>query len=112
MARLADVVNPLVVDEQGQLWPLAYGMSPQQRIAGGETTELRASIRRYLDTEAAPFASLLEEAFHELDSNHRREFVDWYGLLVDLSHRMPRGVPLRRKERCSSRSRGDRASGN
>lgn len=85
-APLADLVNPLVVDEKGHMWPLAYGMAPDQCLTADGAEDWKAALARYKSGGAARFQELLASAFGRLEEERER-FVDWYGYLVEHSFR-------------------------
>jgi hypothetical protein len=100
---LSDLVNPLIVDERGQLWPLAYGMAQSQRIASADSS-WKEQVAAYVGKRGEPLRALIEETLTLL-ATQPSGFVDWYGLLVEESRRRelskrPRGsvvLPLVRQ---------------
>jgi len=85
---LSELVNPVVVDERGQLWPLAFGMHSQQLIAGpsSDAALWSASLQRYIESRGAVLHELLIHALTEL-AKDPDAFVDWYSFLVTYSRR-------------------------
>ena len=83
--QLADLVNPVVLDERGQLWPLAYGMAADQRIAAGDTEQWFSDVDAYLRLGAQPLRDLLTSGLRQLEAADD-VFVDWYAFLVGHSH--------------------------
>ena len=81
---LSDFVNPIVVDESGMLWPMAYGMSEQFRIASADFSLWRKEIRDYMDSRAETLANLIVRTLDHIKSGNA-EFVDWYQLMCTLS---------------------------
>lgn len=84
-ATLSDLVNPLVVDQRGHLWPLVYGLNSRQRIASADL-DFADQIDAYLLSGARPLKLLLQSAVEGL-SNSGTTFTDWYGHLVSQSRR-------------------------
>lgn len=80
---LAELVNPVVLDEHGGLWPLAHGMARDQQIVGA-SQDWDATIDDYVRSGAGPLRRLLSAALDRLDG--QSGFVDWYAHLVDHSH--------------------------
>jgi MoaA/NifB/PqqE/SkfB family radical SAM enzyme len=85
-ATLSDLVNPIVVDQRGQLWPLAFGLEASQRIAVSDSS-LSRQIDAYLEGGARSLHALLKSAFANIES-HESAFTDWYGYLAEHSHRI------------------------
>lgn len=83
---LAELVNPVILDENGALWPLAYGMHDSQRIAAGEGESWTEGLDGYIESNAAPLRHLLTDAFDRLQTSEH-EFIDWYAHAVDCSYR-------------------------
>lgn len=80
---LSALVNPIVMDEHGALWPLAYGMAPAMRIdAEGDGW---SAVQRTRADGAARLRGLLQGALTELERTWPR-FVDWYGFVAAFSH--------------------------
>jgi len=77
---LSDLVNPLVVDAAGGLWPLAYGMAEAQRIASPDqwTEDIESYSRRGWVT----LAELLRRLLSGLRSD---DVTDWYAEAVHAS---------------------------
>lgn len=88
-ASLSDLVNPLVLDEVGDAWPLAYGMDPTQRIAGGDAEQWHGQLQTYKQAGTGPLRRLLEATLADIDATEPA-FVDWYGRLVATSHKLDR----------------------
>ncbi|MBK8228406.1 MAG: radical SAM protein [Flavobacteriales bacterium] len=72
---LSDLVNPLVITDEGALKPIAYDFNERFNIAhiDGLSDE---SIARYKQKRLAPFQSLLGSVLH--DCRTRKEMVDWF----------------------------------
>lgn len=87
-AALADLVNPLVIDERGDLWPLSYGMAEAQCLTRAARGSWRRALERYRSGGAAPLRRLLEAAWVRLGNDREIRFVDWYGYLCEQSHEM------------------------
>lgn len=82
---LSELVNPIVIDEGGELWPLTYGMAQPQRIAGPDGASWDEAIASYKRAGAPMLDRLLRSAF--ADVRDREElFVDWYGTVTAHSH--------------------------
>ncbi|MEQ9498313.1 MAG: radical SAM protein [Deltaproteobacteria bacterium] len=86
---LSDLVNPLIVDEAGSLWPLAYGMAPDQCIARAPVASWEAQLDAYRRGRGAPLRALLREVIDRLEPDG---FVDWYGAVVGQSWERHRRV--------------------
>lgn len=84
---LADLVNPLVIDEQGWLLPMSYGVAPRYRL-GRCNAALPDAIATFKATGWQPVRHLLLRAFDALETQ-RPLFADWFGHLVDVSLHHP-----------------------
>ncbi|MBL4686613.1 MAG: radical SAM protein [Nannocystaceae bacterium] len=84
---LAELVNPIILDETGDLFPMAYGIDNSQRIAGGSTSQCSEGIAAYKRTGTSALRRLLNAAFAALE-DESPEFVDWYGHVVNVSHQL------------------------
>lgn len=92
---LAELVNPVVLDEHGALSPLAYGMPRAQQIAAGDIDIWQDSLQAAKRDGMRPLQRLLRAGFAEVE-RQQATYVDWYGTLVDLAGRLARrgGLPL------------------
>ncbi|MBO6938203.1 MAG: radical SAM protein [Deltaproteobacteria bacterium] len=86
---LSDLVNPLVMDADGSLWPLAYGIADEQRIAG--PNDWRSAIESYVEDGWRSLAMLLRRTFRQLAPD---DATDWYAAAVEASRH--RSLPLAR----------------
>jgi len=80
IGQLADWVNPLVMDERGLLWPLAYGMSANQCITP-EQGEWFSTLERYKRSGAPSLKRLLHAAYSRL-TKLEGKIIDWYAMLT------------------------------
>jgi hypothetical protein len=80
---LADLVNPLVVDELGQLLPFAHGLDP--RLSMGDIRDVDAAIAVVRRDGLRRVASLVERTFDHLPTDDGA-FVDWYASVAHESH--------------------------
>lgn len=85
---LSALINPIVIDEAGALWPLAYGMAPALRLDADD--DGWAAVERVRASGAATLRGLLQGALNELERTRPR-FVDWYGFVTAFSHEWARG---------------------
>lgn len=81
---LSELVNPLVLDEGGCLWPLAYGMAASQRITAEAPDGWTRAFEVYARSGALPLKRLLSSALSKLEG--QEGFIDWYAYLVEHSH--------------------------
>ena len=79
---LAELVNPLVVTDDGRLKPIAYDFDARFDVAAleGLTPE---RLRRYKDERLAAFRNLVGSALATLED--QRELVDWFDFCTRLS---------------------------
>jgi MoaA/NifB/PqqE/SkfB family radical SAM enzyme len=88
---LAELVNPLVITDDGRLKPIAYDFDARFDVAqlDGLTHE---RLRRYKDEGLADFRDLVGSALATLED--QRELVDWFDFCTRLSEAEPaiRGV--------------------
>jgi MoaA/NifB/PqqE/SkfB family radical SAM enzyme len=85
---LADLVNPLVIDERGHLWPLSYGMADDQCLTAALDGDWRATLEHYKRGGAARLRWLLSSALARLENDAETRFIDWYGYLAEHSHEL------------------------
>jgi len=91
-AQLSDLVNPLVIDERGQLLPLSYGIDP--RLALGKlNSDLPTAIGHYKTQGWHGLRALLDTAFDRL-GGHSEYFVDWFHHVVETSHTLHQSSSL------------------
>ncbi|HEX2084555.1 MAG TPA: radical SAM protein [Solirubrobacteraceae bacterium] len=83
---LADLVNPLVITDDGRLKPIAYDFDPRFDVAPleGLTAE---TLARYKEERLAGFRDLVGAALATLE--HRRDLVDWFDHCTRLSEAEP-----------------------
>jgi molybdenum cofactor biosynthesis enzyme MoaA len=79
---LAELVNPLVITDDGRLKPIAYDFDARFDVAAldGLTPE---RLRRYKDERLADFRDLVGSALVSLED--QRELVDWFDFCTRLS---------------------------
>jgi Fe-coproporphyrin III synthase len=80
---LADLVNPLVIDERGWLLPMSYGVAPEYRLGRCDAT-LPDAIASFKTTGWRSVRDLMLRAFDALETG-RPLFADWFGHLVEVS---------------------------
>ncbi len=86
--RLAGLANPVVLDAEGALWPLAYGMHDAQRLAPASFELWDPSIELQ-KAEATPrLRRLIAATCRSVRRDARTGTFDWYGRLVQQSHRL------------------------
>jgi sulfatase maturation enzyme AslB (radical SAM superfamily) len=81
--RLSDLVNPLIITEQGNLVPFAYGLNPIYRIASLQE-DLEQALTRYRAERQWQLDRLLATAFDRV-AQSSCAFVEWYEHLVNVS---------------------------
>lgn len=86
---LADLVNPLIVDESGYLLPFAYGINPKYSI-GQIGPELKQLINGFKRSGWRETCSLLSAAFESL-GEHGERLTDWFYHVVQTSYRISGG---------------------
>ena len=80
---LSDVVNPLVLDEKGRLFPFAYGID-QEYLVGRIGKNLSSEISKFLGTAQGGIKALVEAASIEARAS-QEQFVEWYEHMVTAS---------------------------
>ncbi|MBA3373677.1 MAG: radical SAM protein [Actinomycetota bacterium] len=84
MLRLSDLVNPLIVDEQGRLLPFAYGVHPRFAITQG-LERVADDVAAWKTNGVARLRDLLERAVDALPDAAEAP-VDWFDHLARTSH--------------------------
>lgn len=79
---LAELVNPLVITDDGRLKPIAYDFDDRFDVAVLEGLT-PARLRRYKDERLAEFRDLMSSALASLED--QRELVDWFDFCTRLS---------------------------
>jgi pyruvate-formate lyase-activating enzyme len=83
---LAELVNPLIITDEGRLKPIAYDFD-----AGFDIAELEGltaeRLRHYKDERLREFRELVGSALASLE--HRQELVDWFDFCTRLSEAQP-----------------------
>ena len=83
---LAELVNPLVITDDGRLKPIAYDFDARFDVA--ELDDLtHERLRRYKDERLADFRDLIGSALATLED--QRELVDWFDFCTRLSEAEP-----------------------
>jgi MoaA/NifB/PqqE/SkfB family radical SAM enzyme len=85
-ARLADVVNPLIIDETGEVVPFCYGVHSDFSI-GRVGNDLRASVRSYKETKWQGVRRLIARSFQDLGERDET-FVEWFDHVARTSREM------------------------
>jgi Fe-coproporphyrin III synthase len=87
---LAELVNPLIITDEGRLKPIAYDFDARFDIAGlGGLTAGR--LRHYKDEGLGEFRELVGRALASLEE--RQELVDWFDFCTRLSEAQPSRAP-------------------
>jgi hypothetical protein len=79
---LAELVNPLVITDDGRLKPIAYDFDARYDVAALEGLAPER-LRRYKDERLADFRDLVGSALATLED--QRELVDWFDFCTRLS---------------------------
>jgi Fe-coproporphyrin III synthase len=79
---LAELVNPLVITDDGRLKPIAYDFDARFDVAALEDLA-SDGLRRYKDERLAAFRHLVGSALATLED--QRELVDWFDFCTRLS---------------------------
>lgn len=85
---LAELVNPLVVSDEGWLKPIAYDFGTRFNVAALEDLTPER-LRHYKEVRMAGFRDLIDSALASLKD--RRELVDWFDFCTRLGE-APRSV--------------------
>lgn len=89
---LADMVNPLIVDEQGRLLPFAHGVDP--RLALGSVDDVAAALAAARRHGLTRQADAVDRTFAALDPAVT-SYVDWYADFALTSAARSQPVTLR-----------------
>jgi hypothetical protein len=90
-ASLSDLVNPLVIGEDGTIRPFVYGMPERYQL--GTIEDLASGGWRGMGSEQrVNVATLVEDTFSAV-SRHSGRFVDWYAVLTDVAERGDVALP-------------------
>ena len=88
---LADMINPLIVDERGVLLPLAHGVDPS--LALGHVDDVPSALAAARASGLAAQADAIDRTFAGLDPERAR-YVDWYADFAAVAQAsQPAGVP-------------------
>ncbi len=82
--RMSDLVNPLIVTEQGRLFPYAYGVA--EELALGSIGEVPTAAEGIRARRGEPVVGFLQRAHHLLPPSGS---VDLPAHLMAASHRHP-----------------------
>jgi molybdenum cofactor biosynthesis enzyme MoaA len=87
-ASVSDLVNPMVISEDGAVLPFVYGMARGFALTTIDALSDRAWTG-LTSTQRASLGLLLEDAFSAVGRLHG-QFVDWYAILTDVAQRSER----------------------
>jgi Fe-coproporphyrin III synthase len=87
---LAELVNPLIITDEGRLKPIAYDFDARFDIAGLEGLTA-GRLRHYKDEGLGEFRELVGRALASLEE--RQELVDWFDFCTRLSEAQPSRAP-------------------
>ena len=82
--RISEYVNPIVITEQGELFPYTYGMNKSYSL-GNIRQPWDDIVNRYKDDTFFKINDLVTKSFDEFTSSDHK-IIDWYYLLTDLSN--------------------------
>lgn len=80
---LSDVVNPLVIDEQGRFLAFTYGIHQRYTVAD-LSHDWRSEITRYKEEQLPAIAELLRASLRAVPADTSQ--VDWFELLTVVSY--------------------------
>lgn len=83
-SQLSDIVNPVIVDQRGALWPVAYGMAKVQMISSAQAQCWDEELNEYRRSGFIKLKRLMSTALMALEQQGNL-FVDWYGHMVFVS---------------------------
>jgi MoaA/NifB/PqqE/SkfB family radical SAM enzyme len=93
-ARPADLLSPLVVEADGQVVPLSYGLSRRYRVGNLDDGGLAAAWPEFLENRYPALRRLCRDLWTEI-SRSDRAVVNWHELIVARSNIDPRQFDVR-----------------
>ncbi len=94
LAKLAPV---LIVDDAGEVIPLAHDIDPSYRLGSLERGSLSDLARSWRVSTARRFSDLLSSAYEAVTHDPEAAATDWYAAVAEVSRRKPEN-PIRRDE--------------
>lgn len=83
---LSSIVNPLIIDEHGQMLPFSYGVNSRFAISS-QRAGLAEQIAEFKSEGSDRARHLLEATFERLDEQPA-VFIDWFHHLVKTSYEL------------------------
>lgn len=82
---LSDLVNPLIINELGDVLPFSYGINPSFKISS-INYGLLSSIEEYKNKRWKRVKSLIDYSINSIESS-QEEYLDWFQYVVDNSYK-------------------------
>jgi MoaA/NifB/PqqE/SkfB family radical SAM enzyme len=85
--NFARVVRSLIVDHNGNIFPLSYGFSERFRI--GQISDIKNGhdlFKKFIQQKGDAFYSLLQQTFHQIESEEQDDMIAWTERIVAQSN--------------------------
>jgi hypothetical protein len=86
----ADIFKELIIDEKGDILPLAHGCSTALRIGNIQSEEtFEEMVSRFMEEKMIAVMQLYETAYDEIINNKEVEIFNWSEIIIHKSHELP-----------------------
>ena len=84
----SSIFKELIIDDKGNIFPIAYGCSPFFKIGNITSTEkLSEMIERFMDKKVEPIIKLFNDTYFEIINDNDFEIFNWSERVIANSHR-------------------------
>ena len=85
----SSIFKELIIDEKGNLLPIAHGCAPFFTIGSIYSGKsLKSMIGRFMEEKLEPIMQLYNDTYHEILEDTAHEIVNWSEKVIEKSHRV------------------------
>ncbi len=85
--RLSEIINSIIIDENGDVLPVGYGFSKKYQIGSiRDANNIKNIFADFTSTKLNGLLALFEQAYDQIISNEEIDLVNWNELIIKMSN--------------------------
>lgn len=81
--KLSDVINPIIISDDGSLFPFCHGMNDYYKIAN-INNNVGEQLANWKEKEWYRIQKVIKSSFDKLES-HKEDYIDWFFHILQTS---------------------------